>query len=140
VPSITGRQEGVRRDGFAGGKRTTDHGTDGTHTTDADARPRHRLPRPRGPAGRRDAERPEASSTSSTPATSCPSEPIEQGEEDAERIALDAAGAGASVTSVEEGDVEGRPVFRFDVTVDGEQREITVDRVNGEVVTNEVVD
>ena len=33
----------------------------------------------------------------------------------------------------------GTPVFRFEVTVDGEQREITVDRVNGEVVTNEVI-
>jgi uncharacterized membrane protein YkoI len=86
-----------------------------------------------------EAESPEAASTSATSATALPSEPIEKENAEAERIALEAAGPGAAVTSVEEGDVGGRPVFRVAVTVDGGQREITVDRVNGEVVTNEVV-
>jgi uncharacterized membrane protein YkoI len=81
---------------------------------------------------------PSASLLTSTPtATTLDSGAVELTKKDAERIALAEAGDDATVDGSEEGDVDGRPVYRFDITVDGEQREITVDRVHGEVVTNE---
>ena len=86
-----------------------------------------------------DADTPATSTTPTPPATTVPTEPVELSEEEAGRIARDALGEDAIVTSVETGDVEGRPVYRIEVDVDGEQRLLTVDRVNGEVVTNEVV-
>jgi uncharacterized membrane protein YkoI len=87
-----------------------------------------------------DADTPATSTTTlAPPATTVPTEPVELSEDEAGRIARDALGEDATVTSVETGDVEGRPVYRIEVEVDGEQRLLTVDRVNGEVVTNEVI-
>jgi uncharacterized membrane protein YkoI len=59
-------------------------------------------------------------------------------EEQAREIATQTAGAGATVREVERDDEDGRPVWKVKVTVNGEERKISVDRSTGEVVKNEV--
>ena len=75
---------------------------------------------------------PSQTTTSNLPA---PGAGISQDE--AEQIALAAAGPGSAVLEAHQGDEHGRPVYEFQISVGGQTRDIEVDRETGEVVRNE---
>lgn len=96
---------------------------------------------------------PQVTSTSSAPSTpaaapstpaAAPSAPASNSgaltEPEARAAALAAAGAGASVRSVEEGEEDGRQIYDYDITVPNGKREIKIDRATGEIVKNELDD
>ena len=61
-------------------------------------------------------------------------------EAEARAIALKAAGSGAQVRELEEGEEDGRQVFKYDVVAGGTKREIVVERSTGAVLKNEIDD
>jgi uncharacterized membrane protein YkoI len=83
---------------------------------------------------------------SAAPATqaSAPQAPAAGGSEvteaEARAIALKAAGSGAQVREFEEGEEDGRQVFKYDLVVGGTKREIVVERSTGKIVKNEIDD
>ena len=80
-------------------------------------------------------EPPATTPTATTSNSPAPGAGISQDE--AEQIALAAAGPGSAVLEAHQGDEHGRPVYEFQISVGGQTRDIEVDRETGEVVRNE---